>query len=107
VDTEEISWHPVMIRMNTDFFWRIMNNLISNIEKYADRQVPVRIKISYADTHMALDFENKIITPNPYVKGTGIGLKNIALMMKQMAGSSEVTVTEDTYNIRLVFPVVE
>jgi signal transduction histidine kinase len=106
VEAEGICWKPVMVRINTDFFGRIMNNLISNIEKYADRQAPTCIKIIYTDTHIALDFQNRIITPNPYVKGTGIGLKNIALMMKQMGGSSEVAITEDTYHIRLAFPVV-
>jgi signal transduction histidine kinase len=105
VETEGICWKSVMVRMNTDFFGRIMNNMISNIEKYADKQAPVCITIAYTDTQIALDFQNKIITPNPYVKGTGIGLKNIALMMKQMEGSSEVVITEDTYHIRLVFPV--
>jgi signal transduction histidine kinase len=106
VDTEELSWQPVKVRLNTDFFGRIMNNLISNIEKYADKQAPVQIKIVYADAHIELDFQNRIITPNPYVKGTGIGLKNIELMMKQMEGSSKVVMTEDTYHIRLIFPVI-
>jgi signal transduction histidine kinase len=96
-----------MVRINTDFFGRIMNNLTSNIEKYADKQAPVNIKIEYTDDNIELDFLNKIITPNPYVKGTGIGLKNIELMMKQMQGSSKVVITEDTYNIKLVFPIVK
>jgi signal transduction histidine kinase len=107
VDTQELSWQGVMVRINTDFFGRIMNNLTSNIEKYADKQAPVNIKIVYTDSHIELDFQNKIITPNPYVKGTGIGLKNIELMMKQMQGSSKVNITEDTYNIKLVFPIVK
>jgi signal transduction histidine kinase len=106
VDTEELSWQPVKVRLNTDFFGRIMNNLISNIEKYADKQAPVQIKIVYVDAHVELDFQNRIITPNPYVKGTGIGLKNIELMMKQMEGSSKVVMTEDTYHIRLIFPII-
>lgn len=105
VDTEGLSWRPVMVRMNTDFFGRIMNNLISNIEKYADKQAPVTLKIVYTATHIELHFQNRIITPNPYVKGTGIGLKNIELMIKQMEGSSEVVITEDTYSIRLNFPI--
>jgi signal transduction histidine kinase len=105
VETEEISWQPVKVQLNTDFFGRIMNNLISNIEKYADKQAPVYIKIIYTDAHIELNFQNRIITPNPYVKGTGIGLKNIDLMMKQMEGSSEVAMTEDTYSIRLIFPI--
>lgn len=107
VDTEELSWNPAKVRINTDFFGRIMNNLISNIEKYADKKAPVYMRSSYTPTHVLLDFENKIITPNPYVKGTGIGLKNISLMMKQMEGTSETVITEETYHIRLCFPIVK
>ena len=52
---------------------------------------------------MELGFRNKIIKPNPYVKGTGIGLKNIELMMEQMKGFSMVEIIEDIYYIKLSF----
>ena len=54
-----------------------------------------------------LEFKNDIIKPNPYVKGTGIGLKNIDLMMKQMNGYAEARISESTYRMRLCFPVVK
>lgn len=107
VCADELSWKPAKARINADFLGRIMNNLISNIEKYADKQAPIILKTEYTATHIELVLHNMIITPNPYVKGTGIGLKNIELMMKKMKGFSKVNMTEDTYCIRLVFPIVE
>lgn len=105
IDIEDVYWHPVKVRINTNYFGRIMNNLMSNMEKYGAKEKPVYLKINYAPDYIGLDFQNEVIKPNPYVKGTGIGLKNIELMMKQMHGYTEVTITEDTYRIVLNFPV--
>ena len=105
IDVEDVYWHPVKVRINTNYFGRIMNNLMSNMEKYGEKEKPVYLKINYAPDYIGLDFQNEVIKPNPYVKGTGIGLKNIELMMKQMHGYMEVTITEDTYRIVLNFPV--
>ena len=105
IDIEDVYWHPVKVRINTNYFGRIMNNLMSNMEKYGAKEKPVYLKINYAPDYIGLDFQNEVIKPNPYVKGTGIGLKNIELMMKQMHGYMEVTITEDTYRIVLNFPV--
>lgn len=105
IDVEDVYWHPVKVRINTNYFGRIMNNLMSNMEKYGEKEKPVCLKINYAPDYIGLDFQNEVIKPNPYVKGTGIGLKNIELMMKQMHGYMEVTITEDTYRIVLNFPV--
>lgn len=105
IDVEDVYWHPVKVRINTNYFGRIMNNLMSNMEKYGAKEKPVYLKINYALDYIGLDFQNEVIKPNPYVKGTGIGLKNIELMMKQMHGYMEVTITEDTYRIVLNFPV--
>lgn len=80
-----------------------MNNLISNIEKYAAKDKPIELEVLYTDTYVELGFRNKIIKPNPYVKGTGIGLKNIELMMEQMKGFSMVEIIEDIYYIKLSF----
>ena len=107
IDVEDVYWHPVKVRINTNYFGRIMNNLISNVEKYAMRDKPVYLKIIYTPSHIELEFQNEIIKPNPYVKGTGIGLKNIDLMMKQMNGYAEARISENTYRMRLCFPVVK
>lgn len=106
VDAEEIIWKPVRICIDPDFIGRIMNNLISNIEKYAAKDKAVNLKLLYNRQYIELSFQNKIMIPSTYIKGTGIGLKNIELMMKQMNGFSAVDITEDTYCIKLCFPIV-
>lgn len=105
IETAGLSWKPVMVQINTDFFGRIMNNLISNIEKYASKDNSIILKILYTDTNIEISFLNGIVKPDPYVNGTGIGLKNIELMMEQMNGSATVERTEDTYCIQLSFPI--
>ena len=103
IETERIKWKSVMVCINSDYLGRIMNNLISNIEKYAAKDKPIELEVLYTDTYVELGFRNKIIKPNPYVKGTGIGLKNIELMMEQMKGFSMVEIIEDIYYIKLSF----
>ena len=38
VDTEMLEWNPAAVRINTDLFGRIMNNIISNIEKVCQQK---------------------------------------------------------------------
>ncbi len=103
-DTERIAWKDhVKIRVNTDYMGRIMNNLVSNLEKYADRSQPVSLLIQYESDSLCLVIRNAIQIPNPYVEGTGIGTKNVAMMMRQMGGSQEIVMTAQTFITRLYF----
>lgn len=106
IDADEVRWEPVRVSINSGFVGRIMNNLMSNIEKYAVKESPVHLGLVYETRCVVLTFQNAVITPNPYVKGTGIGLKNIDLMMRQMNGGSEHEISEELFCIRLAFPVI-
>ncbi len=106
IDTDRIVWQEgAMIRINTDYMGRIMNNLISNMKKYADRSEPVHVIIQYEPDTLCLLIRNKIQIPNLYVEGTGIGTKNIELMMKQMGGEFSITMDAAYYISRLYFPL--
>ena len=105
VDAETLEWKPVRVRINTDYVGRIMNNIISNLEKYGDRHQEIQIKITYEQDRAGVFIRNGIAVPNQYVQGTGIGVKNIALMMENMHGQMQVNMTEETYCIVLWFPI--
>ncbi len=105
VDASRLIWKKGCVRVNTDYVGRIMNNLVSNLEKYADRAYPVYIMTQYEENEICIIFRNTIMTPNPYVEGSGIGTKNIAMMMKRMGGSQEIMMTKHEYVVRLYFPL--
>ena len=48
------------IRVNEEYINRIMDNIVSNIEKYADKSMPVRIENIYTEEYGGLAFRNGI-----------------------------------------------
>ncbi|MCD8016066.1 MAG: HAMP domain-containing histidine kinase [Lachnospiraceae bacterium] len=127
VNTDSLDWRPALVCVSTDYVGRIMNNIISNIEKYADKSQEIRLELLYehkngiavaesapglseekseAD-YIELSFTNGIAVPNQYVEGTGIGVKNISMMMNQMHGFVRTEISEEQYCIALFFPVLK
>lgn len=104
-DTQYLQWRPVLIQVNVDYMGRIVNNIISNLEKYGDKNQNIQIGIIYKQDWICVYIENGIAIPDSYVEGTGIGLRNIALMMKQMGGKSEKQINKKTFVLKLYFPV--
>lgn len=126
VNIDSLDWQPAFVCVNTDYIGRIMNNIISNIEKYADKSQEIRLELLYeykngiaaaenvqeqseekseAD-YIEMSFTNGIAVPNQYVEGTGIGVKNISMMMNQMQGFARTEISEEQYCIALFFPVM-
>ena len=82
-----------------------MDNLVSNIKKYADRSAPVELSSAYSDSEICITLKNKIAEPEHFVHGTGIGIKNIKSMIEQMHGSCKIDILSEQYIISLSFPV--
>ena len=101
---ESLSWKPVKIRLSTDYMGRIINNIFSNITKYADSTIPVELSSIYDDHYIHLTIKNKILTTK-HPSGTGIGVKNIYTMISQMEGYCDVNI-DNNYIITLTFPIV-
>lgn len=106
VSIEKLHWEPVQIQICTDFAGRIIDNLVSNIKKYAHPDLPVFLISEYTKTSACITIQNTIAVPEQFVHGTGIGVKNIHAMMHQMHGLCQVNIESDTYSITLKFPVI-
>lgn len=107
VNADLVEWKHVPVQVNTDYMGRILNNIISNIEKYADRERAVQIELTYGADRAGVLIANGRAMPDSYIAGTGIGVKNVSLMMEKMGGSAEVGILEDTYWIELRFPICD
>lgn len=105
VSIEQLCWEPARIQICTDYMGRIIDNLSSNIKRYADRTAPVELSAAYHPSCIDITIRNKPAQPNQYVHGTGIGVKNIRSMMGQMKGLCSVNITPEHYSITLSFPV--
>lgn len=104
VHAENLFAKEVKVRIHTDYMSRIIHNLFSNIKKYADKRDRILIATSYTDTELIISCKNRI-DRNAYHSGTGIGTKNIALMMQKMGGKTEQIADAYFYETRLYFPI--
>ena len=90
----------------TDYMIRIMDNVTSNIIKYADPGEAVRIFSRKEKDRVGILFENRVRLPEEKVESNGIGIQNIKNMMKKMNGECIVEKENQEYRIILVFPYV-
>ena len=65
----------------------------------------MKIWLIYEPYRVGIAIQNSMAVPGQYVEGTGIGVKNVSLMMEQMGGSAEVDLAEGNYRIVLYFPL--
>lgn len=84
---------------------RIFDNLASNIEKYADAEKNVDLRISRKDDCLLICQKNSC-RPAPYgVQSYKIGLENIRQIVRNYGGNTEVQLTEDDFCIGITLPV--
>lgn len=105
VNMQMPEWKPVYIQVNTDYLGRIINNIFSNLEKYADKEQEVMIQMIYEPRRTGILIQNGMAQAGTYTEGTGIGVKNICLMMEQMGGEAQAGMTLEGYRMILYFPI--
>ena len=103
----QVRWPDKKIRISTDYMMRIMDNITSNIIKYADPSVPVKI-LSVDQAEMAgFCFENQIRLSGEKTQSNGIGLQSIKNMMEKMTGKCAVMKEKNGFRITILFPVAD
>lgn len=102
----DIFWKEERLCVSEDSIRRIMDNIVSNICKYAEPEKPVVIEALWEEAAVSLSFSN-FIRENTNVTGTKIGLKNITSMMESMEGECRIGQSEQEFKLTLVFPLRE
>lgn len=102
-----IIWNEVRIASRYEYISRIIDNIISNIIRYADNSAPVTIETVYTDTTASVKFINRIADNISCFDSTKMGVTNINLMMSKLDGSYNITVDNDTYTGELVFNILK
>lgn len=98
-----LDWVDEQIFVYEPFIKRLLDNLTSNIEKYADLSMPVRIELLLNEKYIGLSFQNVVTTDSAKQDGTNIGLTNINSMMNKMNGTCHVEQTAVSFKIELWF----
>lgn len=92
------------VAVHTPYLRRILDNLSSNILKYASLQEPISIQAREQEGVLALSFCNGL-KDRDEPAGTCVGLSSVEAMMEKMGGSSHAEQTGAAFQITLLFPL--
>lgn len=85
----------IRIRTDAQSLMRVIENIFSNIYKYADKGAPVSISVTYDGCGITLSFANGICDSDRKVESNHIGLKTCK-KIAQLLGASFETVSDGT-----------
>ena len=86
---------------------RIFSNLFSNILKYGDKAVPVKIEACFTKQMYVITISNSIKRKNTGVESNHIGLLSVEKMMQQLSGNSSFLEKEGSFEVKLEFRLAE
>ena len=80
---------------------RIVDNIFSNISKYADKNQPVDISVDVGEDKVIMTFSNKIAEDCSTAESTEIGLKTCAKIAELISSEFTYTKSDDTFTVRV------
>lgn len=101
IEMEEVTC-PLMV--NTDLFRRLIDNLFSNLVKYADPSAPVTITYRKVEGGISLTFCNKKNQTVGMVESSGIGLKTCWKIMREHGGRFDIRENDESFQVILFLP---
>lgn len=106
VEANDLSWPHQNVSISFDYIGRIMNNIQSNIVKYADATQPVILSTKSDGKCFYISVKNTVSEHADDSSGNGIGLKNVNSMMKKMNGDCVITTNKKAFGIELAFTMI-
>ena len=101
-----VNWNEVLLKINTDYISRILDNVTSNIQKYADKSCPVTIGSVKNGNMEGFYFENRTAALTDETESTGVGIQSIKNMMTKMGGRCITGMENGVFRLTLYFPCV-
>ncbi|WP_050642199.1 MULTISPECIES: HAMP domain-containing sensor histidine kinase [Clostridia] len=102
-----VEWVDCVVQISTDYVMRILDNVTSNIVKYADPSAPVKISSVEEGNMVGFSFENKVRRSEEKPESTGIGIQNMKNMMQKMGGRFVVEEEGERFRLVVLFPCLE
>lgn len=103
----QMEWRDQKLRVCTEYVVRIMDNITSNILKYADPEKPVKISSLYVGKMAGFAFENSVLELTEKPDSTCVGLQSIKNMMQKMGGISKTYGQDGIFRIEILFPCMK
>lgn len=113
--------HPAYIIADGKLVWRVLDNLYTNVCKYAQEETPVLVELQETAKNYVFTMKNVSAQPlklsaerleerfvrgdsSRSTEGSGLGLAIAKSMTEQLGGKFELFPDEDMFRIRLIFP---
>lgn len=103
----ELDWQEAWIAVHPPYVKRLLDNLTSNLLKYADPAVPILMEAGETEDGPWLALHNAVRPDGAGQESTQIGLANMRTMMEKMGGSCQVFQTPSSFRVELRFPRAE
>ena len=102
--TESFSNQEPVIRINLMMIKRVMNNLCSNVLRYADPEHPVIVRFSLKQHILDLSMQNTVNQVSSSIESNGIGLESVRSVVEKHEGSFFVQKEENLFTVILKIP---
>ena len=99
-----MDWPQEKICIYPPYLKRIIDNITSNISKYAAKDSPLLVETYLAEGMVYLSTQNRIAPHESEQEGTHIGISNIKAMMEKMGGECKVKSDDLVFRLELCFP---
>lgn len=105
--TFDLGQEDLFLTVYEPYIRRILDNITSNILKYADPARPVAVTFVREDGLAGLTFENAVLPDTDAAESTKVGLVSIQTMMEKMQAQSRIQSGEGRFCITLLFPLTD
>lgn len=102
--TESFSNQEPVICINLMMIKRVMNNLCSNVLRYADPEYPVIVRFSLKQHILDLSMQNTVNQVSSSIESNGIGLESVRSVVEKHEGSFFVQKEENLFTVILKIP---
>lgn len=86
---------------------RVVDNLVSNLKKYADRDRPVTVETGLEDGFLSVRVSNYTARSMDRVESTKIGIRTCRKIMEHMGGSFRTERGEDSFHAEFTLPAAQ
>ena len=101
---KEITISSVQLQLDLSMMKRMMDNICSNIQKYARKEQPIYLQISIEKGNIKIVFENEKKEINHEVESNKIGLKSVNKIIEIHQGQCFIQDLMDSFILIITFP---
>ena len=93
-----------LVNIDTTYFGRVVGNVFSNLEKYADTSEPINVSYELDGGYFTVSFTNKIKEDDSMPESNHIGVKTCERIMEKLGGSFDTVNADGRYTVNIKLP---